>query len=436
MQRYETYYPVDFDYVKELPTGWQLLPNIAIFDERIQRGNVDEELLAVTISRGIIRQSELKSKKDISNEDKSAYKLVKKGDLAYNKMRMWQGSVGNSQYQGIVSPAYIVLKPKIPINPKFFHYQYRSKFYINYSKRASYGICDDQLSLRYKDFKRMLSIVPPLEVQNEIVEYLDSKLFEVEQYRSQKQNIIKLNDDLFLNFVRTLLQVEDKESKDIWKLKYVSKIKGRIGFRGYTTSDLVEKGKGAFALGATHITPKGKLDLTKEVYISWQKYFESPEIMVKKDNLLLVQRGSTCGKVGFVNDDIGEATINPSLVLIKDIRKKQVLPEFLMFSIQASIHHLIQLIANTAIPMLSQEQISNLKIYVPDVKAQKKTLEAIHDEQTQLEQLSISLNKEIDQINRYETELIENVILGQYQVGSTSNLSMAAEPNSEYGIKE
>lgn len=191
MNRYKTYKRVSFDYFDELPEGWELLPNIAIFDERIQKGFVDEELLSVTISKGIIRQSDLEDKRDISNDNKSNYKLVKRGDLAYNKMRMWQGAVGYSEYQGIVSPAYIILKPKIKINPKFFHYQFRSGFYTNYSKRASYGICDDQLSLRYKDFKRMMSIVPPIDVQNEIVEYLDAKSFYIDQYLTAKSSMLQ-----------------------------------------------------------------------------------------------------------------------------------------------------------------------------------------------------------------------------------------------------
>ena len=79
---YNRYYSVQYDYVTELPEGWQLLPNIAIFQERIERGFVDEELLSVTISKGVIRQTDVAIKKDSSNEDKSKYKLIEIGDIA------------------------------------------------------------------------------------------------------------------------------------------------------------------------------------------------------------------------------------------------------------------------------------------------------------------------------------------------------------------
>ncbi len=111
LRPYKKYYPVVYDYVMQLPEGWQLLPNIAIFQERIERGHNNEQLLSVTIGKGVIRQSDVDIKKDSSNEDKSKYKLIKVGDIAYNKMRMWQGALGYSYYQGISSPAYVILKP-------------------------------------------------------------------------------------------------------------------------------------------------------------------------------------------------------------------------------------------------------------------------------------------------------------------------------------
>jgi type I restriction enzyme S subunit len=55
---------VAYDYVRQLPQGWQLLPNIAVFEERIERGHENEELLSVTIGRGVIRQTDVEIKKD------------------------------------------------------------------------------------------------------------------------------------------------------------------------------------------------------------------------------------------------------------------------------------------------------------------------------------------------------------------------------------
>ena len=65
LQPYDSYQHVEYDYVSKLPDGWQLLPNLAIFQERIERGFVDEELLSVTIGRGVIRQTDVDIKKTV-----------------------------------------------------------------------------------------------------------------------------------------------------------------------------------------------------------------------------------------------------------------------------------------------------------------------------------------------------------------------------------
>ncbi len=74
-----------------------LLPHLALFEEMKDQGHADEPLLSVTISKGVIRQSDLlaeSSKKDSSNLDKSKYKLVVPGDIAYNKMRAGKAQLG------------------------------------------------------------------------------------------------------------------------------------------------------------------------------------------------------------------------------------------------------------------------------------------------------------------------------------------------------
>ena len=99
--------------------AWEQRKLGEVLKERTERANGDEELLSVTIGNGVIRQADT-DKRNIASEDKSNYKIVRKGDVPYNSMRMWQGAVGNSEYDGIVSPAYTVLVPTSEANGKFF----------------------------------------------------------------------------------------------------------------------------------------------------------------------------------------------------------------------------------------------------------------------------------------------------------------------------
>ena len=110
---YSKYKESEQTWLNRVPQHWPVLPNRALFAEVKDREHPDEEMLSVTITKGIIRQKALltdSSKKDSSRQDKSAYKLVQPRDIAYNKMRAWQGAIGASDFRGIISPAYIVMR--------------------------------------------------------------------------------------------------------------------------------------------------------------------------------------------------------------------------------------------------------------------------------------------------------------------------------------
>ena len=111
---YPSYKPSKAEWLGDVPSHWEVLPNRAVFAEVIKRNCPAEQMLSVTITNGVIRQQELledSTKKDGSRLDRSDYKFVFPGDIAYNKMRAWQGAIGRSQHRGIVSPAYVVQRP-------------------------------------------------------------------------------------------------------------------------------------------------------------------------------------------------------------------------------------------------------------------------------------------------------------------------------------
>ena len=178
-----------------IPEHWSCLPNRAIFREIKDQGHVNEPLLSVTIGRGIIRQADLladSSKRDSSNLDKSKYKLVTPGDIAYNKMRAWQGAIGVSRHRGIVSPAYIVVRTYLSHNPNYFHFLLRTPGFTTEAERWSYGITSDQWSLRPEHFKMIYCCVPSLEEQDIIVRFLRQLDRQIDRFIRNKERLIEL----------------------------------------------------------------------------------------------------------------------------------------------------------------------------------------------------------------------------------------------------
>ena len=140
------------------------------FTERVE-SMPDGELISVTINDGIKKFSEL-GRHDNSNEDKSKYKKVCVGDIAYNSMRMWQGASGYSPYEGIVSPAYTVLSPNSGINSKCLAYQFKLPETIHTFQVNSQGITSDNWNLKYPALSQIEIFVSKDEQeQDKIAEY-------------------------------------------------------------------------------------------------------------------------------------------------------------------------------------------------------------------------------------------------------------------------
>ncbi|WP_086322294.1 restriction endonuclease subunit S [Campylobacter devanensis] len=129
-----------------------------IFKERTERSAVGE-LLSVSILKGVTKFNEL-NRWDKSSQDKSNYKVVKKGDIAYNSMRMWQGASGLSKYDGIVSPAYTILEPCENTNSLFFSYMFKKDEMLYKFRIKSQGLTSDTWNLKYTNLKSIEVRIP------------------------------------------------------------------------------------------------------------------------------------------------------------------------------------------------------------------------------------------------------------------------------------
>ena len=144
-----------------------------VFVERSERSADNLDLLSVTIANGVIRQNE-SDKRNVSSVDKSNYKRVYIGDLAYNSMRMWQGAEGVSAYDGIVSPAYTVLVPKKQEYVYFYEYMFKRTEMLHIFQRYSQGLTSDTWNLKYPALSHISVVVPSLLEQKKIAECLSS----------------------------------------------------------------------------------------------------------------------------------------------------------------------------------------------------------------------------------------------------------------------
>lgn len=155
---------------------------------------------------------------------------------------------------------------------------------------------------------------------------------------------------------------------EVKRIKEVSSLVGRIGFRGYSTDDLVDEDEGAVSLSPSNMVD-GVLDLSKCTWLSWEKYFESPEIQIQPYDVVMVKTGSTIGKTAYVETVSVQMTINPQLMIFKNVK---CFSRYLFYFVSSNVIQDVVPLHNTGstIPTMTQNGIGKLPFPYPPLPEQ------------------------------------------------------------------
>ena len=277
-----------------------------IYAERSQRGASNMELLSVTMNDGVKPRSEIEGK-DNSSEDKSNYKIVRKGDMVYNSMRMWQGANGISPCDGIVSPAYTVLMPKQEINNGYFAALFKSTNLINEFRKNSQGMTSDTWNLKYPQIETIKVQIPSVSEQDKV-----SALFSVLDARivAQAQLVESLK-----KYKRGLLnKVFSNTDEKIYPTVYLSEVADFLQGLTYSPSDVANAGH--LVLRSSNIQ-NGTLSFDDCVYVD-KSIPESLQVKCA-DVIMCVRNGSKSlvGKTALIPIDMPKTTWGAFMMIVR-----------------------------------------------------------------------------------------------------------------------
>ena len=182
-------------WIGSVPEEWNIYRIANLYDESNEKGTDDLPILTVSINTGISDHEipdDEKSRVFVRSEDRTLYKKVCPGDLAYNMMRAWQGAFGAVRVDGMVSPAYVVAKPKKQglLDSRYVEALLRTPSAIEEMHRYSRGITDFRLRLYWPEFKNIRICVPSLKEQVEIADYIDEKSTAIDALVLKKQEFV------------------------------------------------------------------------------------------------------------------------------------------------------------------------------------------------------------------------------------------------------
>ncbi len=417
------------------PAHWQVLRIKNIFSEiedRSTSGN--EELLSVSHYTGItLKRDSLENEDDfISNaETLEGYKRVAKGDLVINIMLAWNGSLGISPFDGITSPAYCVYRTKVNNNSEYFGYLFATNLLKTEFRKKSTGIIDSRLRLYSDKFFSIFSVVPPVEEQNKIVEYIKTQSQKINHFIAKKQQFIALLKEQRQSVITKAITkgVNDKASfkpsniewlGDIpthWKLlklKYVGE--SFIGLT-YSPSEIVDEGEGTLVLRSSNIQ-NGKYTLDDNVFVNKEI---SDKLTTKIGDILLCSRNGSADLIG-KNILIDENSAGHSFGAFMTIFRSS-LNHYLYYFFNSNIFKSqTSLFATSTINQLTNSILSNMKIAYPENLAEQ--LEIINHIKTETATIDTAIAKterEIELIKEYKEAMIAEAVMGKVNYNKQAN---------------
>lgn len=394
-----------------------------------KKNETDKEVLSVYRELGVVKKNERDDNHNRTPLDLTQYKYVRPGDLVINKMKAWQGSVGVSDFEGIVSPAYFVYEfTSKMINKKYLHHLLRG-CYKDEMMRLSGGIRVGQWDLSSYEFERMPIIVPPLPEQQRIADFLDTKCDildrTIDAVIRQIEDLEKYKKALITKTVTKGIckkgeperAMKDSgvewigEVPEEWSVKPFKALAGMKGSSEYTARDIVDEGEGAILLSPSNINDN-KLNLSKRTYISQKKYDKSTTKIQRGD--LLFTKTASVGKCVIYDSD-EPAMPNPQLVVLKNIK---CLPKFLYYSMVSDVMQepAKMYVYGSVIPTISQLNLGRIKIPVPSPEEQQQIADYLDEKCKNIDNRVQKRKQQLEWLKEYKKSLIFDYVTGKKRV--------------------
>ncbi|SOC08265.1 type I restriction enzyme S subunit [Ureibacillus xyleni] len=425
----EWYDSIPFSW-KKVKIGW-LFNLIASGTTPPSNNNIYYDGSIPWLNTGDLKDGEIESTtKTITEEaikEYSTLKLYPKGSLVMAMYGATIGKLGITKFETTTNQACCVMAQPINTNSKFIFYWLMGnrKEIINLSQGGG------QPNINQNIIKNLKLYLPNHDEQQAIAKYLDQKTSEIDSLIADKEKLIELLEEKRQAIITEAVtkglnsNVKMKDSGVEWigeipehweklRIKNVASISGRIGFRGYTTQDIVDEGNGAITLSPSNIQ-NGMMYYDKVTYISWDKYYESPEIMLKEGYLIFCKTGSSYGKVAILKDLYEPMTINPQLVVIKPF---SILPDYLYYVLESELGKVqVELIVGGGtMPTINQEDIITMIVTFPPYEEQKQIVEFLNNKLEEILTTITDIKLQINKLKEYRQSLIYEAVTGKIDV--------------------
>lgn len=376
--------------------------------------------------------------RDISNNEGQLaasydnYNPVMPGDLLLNPMDLYSGAnCSLSEVSGVISPAYINLKKKVELNPKFYDYYFKTQYWAMAMFAHGKGVSfDNRWTMNAETLLNYYLPFPSSDVQDKIVDLINKKTAEIDSLiEIENQQIEKLKEykqavitEAVTKGLDNNVAMKDSGIEWIGKIPeetYVIPLKFLLAepmMYGANESGLREKIINGYRyIRITDIDGDGNLkDDDENQYLTQEK---GEPYNLSEGDVLFARSGGTVGKTFIYHESYGKSAFAGYLIKGKcDLNK--LLPEYLYLYTQSSIYELWkqQIFIQSTIQNIGANKYSMLPIIVGSLEWQKQVTSYVQTKAREIDELIIVKQQKIDQLSEYKKSIIYEYVTGKKEV--------------------
>jgi len=418
------------EWIGNIPRDWDVLPVRAILKERKEKnrnGNTDN-ILSVMKDVGVIRYDDKGNVGNKSSDRPEGYKIVHKGDIVINSMNLVIGSVGIAGEDGVTSSVYIIYKTKKKEDDvRYFFNLFRDKSFQKHLGTFGKGIMELRESIKTQDIKIQQIPIPPVWLQNKISDFLEKKLYKLDQINYKKQLLAELLKEMRISLISRATtrginyHKKFKKTKSVW-LKEIpcdwksSKLRFLATFNPGKSEVAEIKDEMVSFLPMPLVSDDGQIDLSEDKNInsvfSGYTYFA--------DNDVIIAKITPCfenGKGAVLRNLTNGIAFGSTEFHV--LRTSKLDPDYLYY---VTMSHAFRKIGELEMRGSAGQQrvpIDFVKDFVcayPDINKQKEIVNILNQK---IENINQSINKIQDQIRKlteYRSSLIYNAVTGKIKI--------------------
>mgnify|MGYP004465384775 FL=1 len=421
------------EWIGQIPKDWVTIRIGNVFSLRNERNYLPMEqvqLLSLYSGKGVFPTGE-KGTTNSGNHAQTVadYKIVKRNDIVVNIILAWMGSLGISNYDGVVSPAYDVYIPdEEKVVPHYYHYVFRTSGIANECYRYGRGIMMMRWRTYSSEFKRIHVPFLPLEEQQQIADYLDSKCSEIDATAEDIQKEISLLEDYKKSVITEAVTKglnPDAEMKDSgiewigeipkhWKVARLKHVLSEAMKYGANKTGVEYSSEMPRYIRITDISLDGKLKDTGKLSLPNNV---AKEYILKDKAILFARSGATVGKTFIYKSEYGKMAFAGYLISAY-CNENLFSPELLYYFTNSFAYSewINRVFSQSTIQNIGADKYVNMILTVPKIAEQQQIVSYLDSKCSEIDTLIADKKRQLDILADYKKSLIYEYVTGKKEV--------------------